>query len=159
MLNNLPQLVSFINRAPGGLWIASRLLRLAVPYAGTIKAELLEFAGGRALMTMVDRRAVRNHLHCIHALALANLGELTANLALASLCPKGGRFIVLRLETDYLKKARGPLWARCDVPADLPWASVTRTAATAYLSNSEDEVVTRVTVYWKLDLADAQSLA
>lgn len=124
-----------------------------VPYAGTLKADVLEMAEGSAVVSMPDRRAVRNHLDSIHALALANLGELTANLALLTLCPPGGRFIVTRLEVDYLKKARGALTCTCDVPADLPWATIERTAATAQLTNGQGEVVTRVTVYWKLDLA------
>lgn len=109
-------------------------------------------ADGCATVSMPDRRGVRNHLNSIHALALANLGELTANLALLTLCPPGGRFIVTRLEVDYLKKARGELTCVCDVPADLPWATVERTAATATLTDATGDAVTKVTVYWKLDV-------
>lgn len=130
----------------------SRLIGWFVPYAGTLGANVVEMTDGRAVVSMPDRRAVRNHLHSIHALALANLGELTANLALLTLCPPGGRFIVTRLEVDYLKKARGELLCSCDVPSDLPWATVERTAATASLVDSQGETVTRVTVYWKLDV-------
>lgn len=130
----------------------SRLVGLFVPYAGTLKADIVEMAEGGAVVEMPDRRGVRNHLNSIHALALANLGELTANLALLTLCPPNGRFIVTRLEVDYLKKARGRLTCTCDVPSDLPWATIERTAATAILTDSQGDKVTRVTVYWKLDI-------
>ena len=134
----------------------SRLVGWVVPYAGTLRADVLEMAEGSAVVSMPDRRGVRNHLNSIHALALANLGELTANLALLSLCPPGGRFIVTRLEVDYLKKARGTLTCTCDVPADLPWSTIERTAATANLIDSQGDTVTRVTVYWKLGVQRPQ---
>ena len=153
MIAKVHKAASFLKRIPGGRWIFSRLVGLFVPYAGTLRADILEMAEGSAVVSMPDRRGVRNHLNSIHALALANLGELTANLALLTLCPPHGRFIVTRLEVDYLKKARGPLTCACDVPADLPWATIERTAATANLTDHEGDVVSRVTVYWKLDVA------
>lgn len=152
MVSKLNRISSFLKKVPGGRWIFSRLIGWFVPYAGPLKADVQEMMEGRAVLTMPDRRAVRNHLKSIHALALANLGELTANLALLTLCPPGGRFIVTRLEVDYLKKARGELTCCCDVPADLPWRTIERTAATANLIDGKGDVVTRVTVYWKLDV-------
>lgn len=152
MIDKIHRMASLLKRLPGGRWLFSRLVGWYVPYAGTLKADVLEMAEGSAVVTMPDRRAVRNHLHSIHALALANLGELTANLALLTLCPPRGRFIVTRLEVDYLKKARGELTCTCDVPSDLPWETIESTAATAYLRNAEGDTVTRVTVYWKLDV-------
>ena len=142
----------FLKKVPGGRWIFSRLIGWFVPYAGTLSADVCEMTDGRAVVRMPDRRAVRNHLNSVHALALANLGELTANLALLTLCPPDGRFIVTRLEVDYLKKARRELTCHCDIPTDLPWATIERTAATAILTDSAGDVVTRVTVYWKLDV-------
>jgi acyl-coenzyme A thioesterase PaaI-like protein len=152
VISKVHKTASFFKRLPGGRWMFSRLVGWFVPYAGTLRADILEMAEGSAVVSMPDRRAVRNHLHSIHALALANLGELTANLALLTLCPPHGRFIVTRLEVDYLKKARGTLTCTCDVPADLPWTTIERTAATANLTDGEGDTVTRVTVYWKLDV-------
>lgn len=128
----------------------SRLIGLAVPYTGSIGANVVHLEAGSAAVALADRRKVRNHLHSIHALALGNLGELTANLALMSLCPPHGRFIVTKLETEFLKKARGLLHCVCDMPADLPWDTAERTAATALITDAQDELVARVTVHWKL---------
>ncbi len=152
MIEKFQRISSICKRLPGGRWLFSRIVGLAVPYAGTLRADIWEMSEGNAMVTMPDRRAVRNHLNSIHALALGNLGELTANLALLTLCPPGGRFIVTRLEVDYLKKARGELTCTCSIPADLPWRTIEQTAATALLKDSEGETVTRVTVYWNLGL-------
>lgn len=151
MITRIQRLADFLRKVPGGFWILSRLLAITVPYSGTIRADIAQMGDGSAALTMRDRRSIRNHLHSIHALALANLGELTANLALITLCPEGGRFIVTRMDTEYVKKARGELLCTCDIPTDLPWKTLSGTAATATIVDSSGEVVTRVTIYWKLD--------
>lgn len=152
MIKRLKRLSHYLQKVPGGNWILSRLIGLAAPYTGTMGANILQMDLGSAVVSLPDRRKVRNHLNSIHAVALANLGEFTANLALITLCPDRGRFIVTRMETDYVKKARGELICTCDIPTDLPWETVERTAATAVITDSSDEVVCRVTVYWKLGM-------
>src|SRR5690606_20224319 len=68
---------------------------------------------GYAKVQLDERRAIRNHLNSIHAIALANLGELTGNLALVSALPDDARFIVTKLAIEYKKKARGRIIAEC----------------------------------------------
>lgn len=150
MINRLKSAAKYLSNVPGGYWILSRLIGLAVPYTGSMGANVVSLQDGSAVVSLSDRRSVRNHLNSIHAVALANLGEFTANLALITLCPSHGRFIVTRMESEYLKKARGLLYCTCDIPTDLPWDTVERTAATAVITDAQDEVVCRVTIYWKL---------
>ena len=64
---------------------------------------------GYAEVVMQDKRAVRNHLDCVHAIALANLAELAGNVALAYSLPDDARFIVSGIEIEYVKKARGTI--------------------------------------------------
>ena len=65
---------------------------------------------------MSDRRSVRNHLDCVHAIALANLAELAGNIALAYSLPDDARFIVSGMEIEYVKKARGTIRAIGEAP-------------------------------------------
>lgn len=101
---------------PGGKLLFSKFVGRAAPYTGTIDARVEELGLGRSRVTLRDRPAVRNHLRCIHAVALVNLAELTGNVALAYSMPDDARFIVAGLSIDYLKKARGTITGYCECP-------------------------------------------
>ncbi len=104
---------------PGGKAVFSRLIGRAAPYTATIGAKVIALRPGWAEVEMADRRGVRNHLQCVHAIALANLAELAGNIAFAYSLPDGARFIVAGIEIEYLKKARGTLTAiaECPIPS------------------------------------------
>jgi acyl-coenzyme A thioesterase PaaI-like protein len=102
-----------LSKLPGGKRLFDRLLGLANPYTGSIDPHFLELGPGHVKVAMQDRRAVRNHVSSVHAIALANLGEMSTGLALMAGLPDDARAIITRLELDYLKKARGELVAEC----------------------------------------------
>ena len=103
-------------KVPGGKRIFSHLIGRLAPYTGTIGAVVQDLDAGYSRVTLVDRKAVRNHLSCVHAVALANLVELTGNLALAYSLPDDARFIVAGMSLDYVKKARGTITGECQIP-------------------------------------------
>jgi acyl-coenzyme A thioesterase PaaI-like protein len=107
-----------LHRLPGGKRLFSTMVGLAAPYTGSIGAVVDELEAGRARVHLRDRRAVRQHLGSVHAIALCNLAELCGNLAVAYGLPDGMRFNVAGLAIDYLKKARGTITAETvvDVP-------------------------------------------
>jgi acyl-coenzyme A thioesterase PaaI-like protein len=96
---------------PGGKAIFSRLLGLAAPYTGSIGAVVEDLGPGRAEVVLRDRKAVRNHLDSLHAIALANLAELTGSLAVAYGIADDARFIVAGISVTFVKKARGTVRA------------------------------------------------
>jgi acyl-coenzyme A thioesterase PaaI-like protein len=109
-----------LSRVPGGRHLFSRLAGRMAPYTGSIRAMVVELRPGHAQVEMQDRRRVRNHLDCIHAVALVNLAEMCGNLALFYALPDGTRFIVSGLTIEYLKKARGTITATSDCPIPAP---------------------------------------
>lgn len=135
---------------PGGKWLFSFILARAVPYTGTLRAQVLAVSSGYACVALKDRRRVRNHLRSIHALALANLGEFASALSMMTDLPRGTRIIVTQLSIDYLKKARGRLIAegRSQLPATI--TGDTEHLVYADIRDDFGDVVARVTVKWLL---------
>jgi acyl-coenzyme A thioesterase PaaI-like protein len=98
-------------RLPLGKWLFSKAIGLLIPYTNTISPLVLELSPGYAKVLIKDRRALRNHLRSLHAIALANVGEFSTGLALHCALNNDQRAILTNLTIDYHKKARGPIIA------------------------------------------------
>lgn len=139
---------------PGGKWLFGRLVARLVPYTGALGARVMELSPGHVVCVLHDRRGVRNHLQSIHAVALANLGEFCSGLAMLTALPPRVRGIVVRLEIEFVKKARGTITARADVEVP-PVAAPDTLYPEAVLTDASGAVVARARVTWKVQPENA----
>lgn len=137
--------------APGRA-VFGLLVGRAIPYTGSIAPRVLELRPGFAKVAIRDRRAVRNHLRSIHALAILNLAEFTSGMALNVGLPDDGRSILTRLEIDYLKKARGTITATCacEIPATLERRTYVLEVP---VTDASGEMVAIARPHWLVDAA------
>jgi acyl-coenzyme A thioesterase PaaI-like protein len=147
--SQLVPLWNVLKHVPGGGRALGRLAGQMAPYTGTIRPEVLFLEPGSVRVRMRDRRAVRNHLNSVHAIALMNLGEVATGMAVVSALPPGARGIISHLAMDYLKKARGPITAVCACP---PITSTEKQdlEVQAELSNEAGDVVARAHARWRV---------
>ena len=125
-----------------------------VPYSGALGASVVSLEPGHVVMRLRDRRGVRNHLNSVHAIALANLGEMASGLAMTTALPPGVRCIVTGLSIEYGKKARGVLTAESRVSVPPVHGDVEHDVR-AEIRDAAGEVVATVTVRWRLGLVPA----
>ena len=98
--------------------IFTMLVKIRSPYSrsiGSLSHELFSYLDFRILSLEVGRccgqlnrmRLSDGPFHCTHGVALTLFAEILARLAVFSRLKPGGRGILLKAETEYIKKARG----------------------------------------------------
>lgn len=113
------RLFRLLGRTAAGRWTFTRLICMKAPYFASISPLIEDLAPGRCVVTLRDRRRVRNHIGTVHAIAMCNAAELAGGLATDVSIAPNQRWIPKGMSVRYLKKAKGTLTAtaRVDVPA------------------------------------------
>jgi acyl-coenzyme A thioesterase PaaI-like protein len=136
-------------KLPGGRLMFSKAIGRMAPYTGTIGARIVQLERGYARVEMDDRKAVRNHLNSVHAIALMNLAEETSGLATMSCLPAGCRGILRGLRIEYLKKARGTITGESQVTIGAVDGPTDMTVQVD-LRNADGDLVCRAEADWRL---------
>ena len=148
---------AFINKGwetftklPYGNHFFSKIVGKFIPYTGSISPLVQKIEAGHAEVKLKDKKAVRNHLNSIHAIALANLGEFTTGLSIISQLNDTAKAILVKIEIEYFKKAKGDVIA--DAVSQIPKNMLQDTELTvaANIKNSQHELVCRVTAVWRI---------
>jgi hypothetical protein len=91
------------------------MIQCKSPYIRSISPCVEEFNPRYCKCSITEYNRIQNPFHSIHAIALANLGELTSGLVMLEyLASKQKIGIVTTIECVYFKKANGKITARCD---------------------------------------------
>jgi len=147
----LMELWQRLRSLPGGTWLFSLLFSWRVPYSGSVRPHVRVLEPGHAEIEIPDRRANRQHLGSIHAIALLNVAEQASGLALLTGLPDGIRGIVTQISMHYFKKARGTIRAVSHVvPPQV--ADHIEIDVTADCLDRSGDVVARATVRWRLGM-------
>jgi len=134
---------------PFGKKLFSRGVGKLAAYTGTIKALVTDLTPGHCQSFLKERRQNKNHLKSIHAVALINLGEMTSGLAVLSGLSSQIRGILTKMEMEYIKKAKGDLYADCQCEIPQVADSIEYSVKTV-IKDTSGEIVAVGTFYWLL---------
>lgn len=134
---------------PCGAWLFARIFGWLVPYSGSVRPRIVVLEPGFTEVEIPDRRANRQHLGSIHAIALMNVAEQASGLALLAGLPAGIRGIVTQISMQYFRKARGTIRATCRVNVPMVTEDMDF-EVTADCLDRDGNLVARATVCWRL---------
>ena len=100
-----------VRNMPFGKALFMKGVCLKAPYFKTIKPQLIELRKGYCEVGLKNRRAVENHIHTVHAIAMGNLCELAMGLLAEATIPPQHRWIPKSMNIEYLQKAETNLRA------------------------------------------------
>ena len=143
-MNKLLNVYTQCRKMPFGNHIFSRLVCFKAPYFKTIRPLFKELRPGYCEITMKNKRAVQNHIHSVHAIAMCNISELAAGTMLEATLPRSMRWIPKGMQVQYLKIAKTDLKATCEISTD-SLESVQELPMTVHVSDTKGtEVFTAV---------------
>ena len=90
---------------PGGQKAFSLIVCNKAPYFGSISPTFTALEPGYAEVTIKNRRAVRNHIGTVHAIAMCNMAELAGGTITEVSIPNTMRWIPSGMQVEYVKKA------------------------------------------------------
>lgn len=141
---------------PGGRWLFARIFARTVPYSASTRPSVRRLEPGYAEVSIPDRRANRQHLGSVHAIALMNVAEMASGLAMTAGLPAGVRGIVREMRMEYMRKARGTITAVSRVA--IPTVTADQDFdVTADCLDPSGAVVARATVRWRLGLTPTEA--
>ena len=99
-----------------GITAFNKMIAYMSPYSGNINAIVEEFNEHKTKCTIKETKSLKNPFNSIHAIALANLGEMTSGLLMSNyLHNNNKKGIITNIKIDYYKKARGTITAVCNI--------------------------------------------
>jgi acyl-coenzyme A thioesterase PaaI-like protein len=113
MANRLARTVARFDALPAVLRPAARSLALgnAVPFAGTARLRFELLTPEKVVVSIKNRRRVRNHIGGLHAAAMALLAETATGFCVGLNVPDDKLPLIKSLKVEYLQRAQGDMRA------------------------------------------------
>jgi acyl-coenzyme A thioesterase PaaI-like protein len=92
-------------------WMLNRSLGKVVPFVGTAGLQFLKLEPGRVELHINNRKHVQNHIHGVHAAAMALLAETATGFVVGMSIPDDKLPLIKSMKIDYTKRAEGGLTA------------------------------------------------
>lgn len=111
--NQLARTVARFDRLPAALRPAalSLVLGRVVPFTGTAGLRFERLTPEQVVVSIKDRRPVRNHIGGLHAAAMALLAETATGFCVGLNVPDDRLPLIKTLKVDYLRRAQGDMRA------------------------------------------------
>ncbi len=118
--NRLRRTLRPLGRVPSGLRtpLRSFLIGRTIPFVGTAGVRIERLDAEEVIVTIANRRHVRNHIGTLHAAAMALLAETASGLALGMHLRDDAVPVIQRMTVHFEKRALGALRAVSRIPAE-----------------------------------------
>ncbi len=134
-----------LQRSSFGRWMFARTVCRRAPYFGTIKPRFVDLQPKLCRVFMRKRRAVENHIHTVHALAMGNLCELAAGMCTEVTIPVGMRWIPRGMTIEYLAKAETDVLATARLDKT-EWTGAENVAVPVSVTDANSREVVRAVI-------------
>jgi acyl-coenzyme A thioesterase PaaI-like protein len=134
-----------LQRSSFGRWMFARTVCRRAPYFGTIKPRFVDLQPKLCRVFMRKRRAVENHIHSVHALAMGNLCELAAGMCTEVTIPVGMRWIPRGMTIEYLAKAETDVLATARLDKT-EWTGAENVAVPVSVTDANSREVVRAVI-------------
>ena len=141
-----------LQNKPFGKWLFSKAVCFQAPYFSSIKPKIEQLEPRLCVVTINDKRRVRNHLGTVHAIAMCNMAELSAGMMTDASIPKGARWIPSGMTVNYVKKAKGKLTATAQ-GNNLDWQSEGTKEVPVSVKNEKGDEVLNAKISMNVKLA------
>lgn len=111
--NRLTKLVKATSRLPQGIRTAllSKTFGRVVPMVGSAKIRYQEVSASKVVVSMVNHKAMQNHIGQIHACAMALLAETATGFVTAMNVPDSAVVLIKSLKVDFKRPTKGAMTA------------------------------------------------
>jgi acyl-coenzyme A thioesterase PaaI-like protein len=95
--------------------LLSRLFGRFVPFIGTAGLRFEQVGQQQLVVSIRNRRKVQNHIHGVHAAAMALLAETATGFVLAMNVPDDRLMLLKSMKVDYLQRSQGAMRAQASL--------------------------------------------